>query len=134
MDLTKEELILVFLRLDEYDPIRSNSKFQLLVLLVQEGGFQEDSINSIPMLFNYSSGKKPYSEDLTRKLNKLVEEGYISQNDDNEYRITAIGESRLNNPTTVDTDVVQNIKLTKSLYNETPVEELIDRFGPYKHD
>lgn len=134
MALTKEELILVFLRVNDRNPIRSNSKFQLLVLLVQDGGFQDDPIDPISKLFNYSSGKKPYSEDLTRKLDKLVDEGYISQNDNNSYQLTAIGENRLNNPTTFDTDMIQTIKLTKSLYNETPVEELIDRVGSYKND
>lgn len=130
MTLTQENLILAFLKLNDEEPIQSISKFQLLVLLAQNGGLGTDPVDPIEEVFPYSgnSSGKPYSEQLTKELTRLNQSGYISQTN-NEYSITERGRENIDPVDSFSKDHLRAIKLTKELYNKTPSEELLDKFN-----
>ncbi|ELY96193.1 hypothetical protein C483_00165 [Natrialba hulunbeirensis JCM 10989] len=129
---------LAFLRLNHQTAIRGVTRFQALIFLAQQGGLPSDPINhSIDEVFQFTPHKRgPYSSTLTETLD-TASPHYISRSEvqgaetaSAELEITDDGITVLNaNAEVLPIELIQVLKLTKSLYNSMPVVELLDKIS-----
>lgn len=142
--LSKETVLLYFLDEEHEEKIKGVTRFQKLVFLSQNGGFNEDPIEPLAHAETFAYEQNdygPYSKELTACLDKLETEDKIEKitttlpdgTTRTDYQITNHGKTLLNHRLGTQPDdptelpqSLKVIKATKRLYNTRPILYIID--------